>query len=193
MKVAITGGIGSGKSVVCYVFEKIGYPVFYADQVAKDVVEHDLVKEQVISLLGKEAFDEQGYNRSYVAQQVFADKQLLLQLNNIIHPEVKKAYDEFVKNHQGKITFKESALVFEEGIQDEYDAVMYVYASEAIRLKRTLSRDAHRSEVEVKNIMSHQVSFSKASLLADFVIINEGDESVLEQINEILEILHSEL
>lgn len=186
-RIGITGGIGSGKSIVCTILEKMGYSIFYADKVAKELVNTDgHLRKQIISLLGKIAFTESGnYNRSYVAQLVFEKPELLAQLNAIIHPAVGKAWEKWCAQRDKEIlVFKEAALL---SGKNQVDFWIYVDAPVAIRMDRVLNRDIQRSKEDVKNIMENQPLDNEYKKITDFTILNTGSlPAVIPQVLEIL-------
>jgi dephospho-CoA kinase len=115
IKLGITGGIGSGKSIVCKIFQTMGYLVYNADDRAKWLVDNDAeIRAEIIELLGNEAFFGNKYNKVYVAQKVFQNSALLHKLNVIIHPKVGVDFDKWVEfNKNQAILVKEAALMFE--------------------------------------------------------------------------------
>ncbi|MGR3812082.1 dephospho-CoA kinase [Jiulongibacter sp. NS-SX5] len=183
LKVGITGGIGSGKSTVAQVFETIGIPVYYADLEAKNLINNsEEIRIQIKQLLGEGAYSQEGYNKRYVAQKVFKNKELLLQLNEIVHPAVRAHFNSWASSQQNTpYVLKEAAVVEnKEGI----DYLIYVHASKETRLNRTLSRDIQRSKDEVMGIIEKQKSPEEFRALADFEIKNE-DQLLIEQVLQI--------
>ena len=194
IKLAITGGIGSGKSTICKIFEALGYPVFYSDKAAKQIINtNKLVQQQITDLLGQESFSDDGvYNITFVAQKIFKDNHLRSELNKIIHPQVKEAFKDFCKNSNSNIVIQEHPLLFETNQQNSFDEVIYVSSPTSVRIKNTLQRDKHRSEEDIKQIISRQFPEHKAILQTELIIYNDGQESLLEQVEEILEIISPE-
>ena len=190
IKVGITGGIGAGKSLICTILEKSGYPVYYADDRAKILISGDTeLQQQIIDLLGTESFVDGIYNTRYVAEQVFSNKELLEKLNLIVHPKVEDDFTAFTKEANAKIIFKESALLYETGGHKKLHATIYVSTPTALRIERIIKRDPLRTEEEIINIINKQIPESQAVLLADYIIINDEVESIIEQVTEIEEIL----
>lgn len=113
--IGLTGGIGSGKTTVAEFIEELGFPVYYSDDGAKDIVNDDeALKNKIKELLGEEAYDENGfYNRKYVSGIVFNDDEMRLQLNALIHPAVKIDFENWVASQKTEFVFKETALLFE--------------------------------------------------------------------------------
>jgi len=189
-KVGITGGIGSGKSLICKILEQSNYPIYYSDNRAKELIASNKdVQQEIVDLLGENAFVKGEYNRRFVAEQVFSNSKLLDGLNSIIRPRMEEDFTSFTKENTSKIIFKESALLFDTDEYKKLDATIYISSPKALRIERTLKRDTFRTKEEVENIIDKQIPESKAVLLADYIIVNDEVESVLEQINEIEEIL----
>lgn len=185
-KIGVTGGIGSGKTYVCQIFETMGYPVFYSDKEAKDLINHNLqVKEQIVDLLGEESYNEQGYNREYVAGKVFNDSNLLQKLNEIVHPAVREAFDEWSEKQNSELVFNEAALLFETGSNKSFDHIILVYADIDTRITRLLNRD-QSTEEEIKKRINSQWSDEEKMKLTDLYINNSEGEMLLPQIAKVL-------
>lgn len=185
LQIGITGGIGSGKSIVCRVFETLGAPVYYADERAKWLTEHDpILKADVMRVLGSQAYDSLGrYNRAWVASQVFAEPLLLGQLNAVIHPRVFADTALWVGQHADKpYVVKEAALMRAAGDGNTLDKVVVVTAPVALRIERIRLRDPHRSPAEIQHIIDRQVSDADRLQLADYVLYNDEEQLLLPQI-----------
>lgn len=183
--IGITGGIGSGKSTVAkYIAEK-GFSVYESDFWAKELVNHDEdLKQNIISLLGSKAYDENGkYDRKWVSEQVFDHQELLLQLNQLIHPAVRIHFQQWVNAQNGEFVFKETALLFELKLHIDCYKTILVTADENIRIKRVMDRDG-RTYREVKEIIDKQMPEQEKIKLADFVIENNGNLSLLQEKTE---------
>lgn len=181
--IAITGGIGSGKSLVCRVFATLGTPVYEADSRSKSLVCQDAtLKTAIVNLLGPEAYLPTGeYNRPWVAQQVFQDSALLAQLNALIHPRVQADTQEWVLAH-GEATFLiyEAALV--RGGDSRFAEVILVTAPLELRLKRTLARDTQRSETDIRSIMARQTPEEEWRKTVNGLIVNDDTQMLLPQV-----------
>jgi dephospho-CoA kinase len=186
LKIGLTGGIGAGKSIVAKVFETIGIPVFDADRVGKTILSDDLVaREQIIQLLGSEAYDKGIPNRKFIAEMIFNNDPLRTSLNNIIHPKVANEYETWVRNNsESAYTIKESAISFETGIYKKLDANILVVAPEQLRIERVMKRDNTDLEA-VKKRMDAQWSDEVKITLTDFVVTNDEKSGVLPQVLEI--------
>ena len=187
--IGITGGIGSGKSTVSQFIEELGFPVYDSDFWAKELVNLDEnLKSRIIELLGEESYDEHGkYNRKFVAEKVFDHQELLLQLNQIIHPAVKIHFENWVNAQNAEFVFKETALLFELKLNESCYQSILVTADENIRIKRVMDRDG-RTYREVKEIIDKQMPEVDKVKLADFVIQNNTDlESLKEFTHQVID------
>ena len=185
LQIGVTGGIGSGKSVVCQVFRALGVPVYEADARAKWLTEHDpILKADITRVLGSDAYDVLGrYNRSWVASQVFADPERLVLLNNVIHPRVFADTASWVdQNRRFTYVVKEAALMQAAGVGNSLDKVIVVHAPVALRIDRIRKRDPHRSAAEIQHIIDRQMSDTERLSLADYVLENNGSQLLLPQI-----------
>lgn len=194
--IGLTGGIGSGKSTVAKFIEEMGFPVYYSDVRAKEIVNDDeLLKKGIIELLGAKAYDENGlYDRKYVAEIVFNDEELLQKLNGMIHPAVKYDFEKWVGNQTTEFVFKETALLFELKLNESCFKSVLVTADDNLRLKRVMDRDG-KTYREVENVMNKQMPEKDKIKIADFVIFNNDGmdelqaetENVIRQIEKLNE------
>ena len=187
--IGITGGIGSGKSTVSKFIEELGFPVYDSDFWAKELVNVDEnLKSRIIELLGEESYDENGkYNRKFVAEKVFENQELLLKLNQIIHPAVKIHFENWVNAQNAEFVFKETALLFELKLNESCYQSILVTADENIRIKRVMDRDG-RTYREVKEIIDKQMPEVDKVKIADFVIQNNTDlESLKEFTHQVID------
>ncbi len=192
IKIGVTGGIGSGKSIVCKLFSLLGVPIYASDDRARDLMEHD---ETLIAALktefGEEVYTEHKLNRTYLAQQVFNDASKLSKLNALVHPCVAKDFDQWVlRNAHSPFVIKEAAVMLEANGNKQLDKVITVAAPEALRIQRVLKRDPHRTEKEVKAIMEKQFPENKNMALADFIITNDDKHLVIPQVMQLYQTLH---
>jgi dephospho-CoA kinase len=187
LRVGITGGIGSGKTTVCRIFEQLGIPVYYADERAKALmIENQSLVAKVKKLFGEEAYLPDGtLNRKWIGNIVFQDGKKLEQLNAIVHPAVIKdgeAWHQLQRNLP--YTLKESALLFEIKSEKFYDKTIVVYAPKETRLKRVIERDG-LTKAAVEARMDKQLDDEKKRQLADYVIINDGQKLLIPQVLQI--------
>lgn len=185
-KVGITGGIGAGKSLICSIISSMGYPVFNSDLEARKLLNTDLtIKRQIIDLFGKASYQNNELNRPYIAQQVFDDKQLLEQLNQLIHPAVRQSFSAWINLQTSQLVFNEAAILFETGGYKSYDYTILVTADTETRIKRVLKRDkTDRKAIEKR--MNNQWSGEQKKELANFVIDNNDNVLLLPQVLQII-------
>ncbi|WP_410497332.1 dephospho-CoA kinase [Chryseobacterium sp. POL2] len=190
--IGITGGIGSGKSSVARMIQERGYPVFYSDDRAKNIVNEDLILMQNIkNLLGEKAYQDGEYNRKYVADLVFNDSKLLEQLNHLIHPAVALDFENWTNAQDSEFIFKETALLFELGLNKDCFKSLLVTADDNTRIKRVMDRDG-KTYREVEKVIEKQMSEREKIKKADFVIYNNSDfDDLAIATNEFLEKLIS--
>lgn len=181
MKIGVTGGIGSGKSLLVSELERLGAVVYHADKKAKELVYLPEVKESIIKLFGEKAFENDTYNTKYIASIVFEDAIKLQALNSIIHPAVFKDLDRFCHQNEGKTIVYESALMMETGHTHLFDKVILVTAPLSLRIERVMSRDGVDRNAVLKRI-EKQWSDEKKRDLADIIIENIDKEETLNKV-----------
>lgn len=182
LKIGITGGIGSGKSIVAKVFEHLDIPVYNADTAAKSLMENDPgLRASITELFGTEAYLNGTLNRSFISSLVFKDPSLLAALNALVHPVTIQYGNEWMNRQSAPYVIKEAALIFESGTQDELDYVIGVYAPQALRIHRVMQRDTVTRE-QVLQRMANQLDESLKMKLCDFVVINDDQQLVLPQV-----------
>lgn len=186
-KIAVTGGIGSGKSALSAVLSQMGYPVFDADRLVTQVVQRPQVQQQLIALFGPSAFlsDSDGmrsYNRSWVRDQVFANPAQRAALEAIIHPALFQEFDSICQQLErtagGVWVFYEAALIFESSRESNFDAIVAVLADEQTRRDR-LALHRNLSQENVSAIFAAQVSDHIRRSKANFIIENNGSKADL--------------
>lgn len=184
-KVGITGGIGSGKTTVCKVFEVLGIPIFYADTVAKDIMIQDkLLMEGIRTAFGKESYFQDGkLNNKHIASIVFNNESELAKLNALVHPAVFRAFDVWEAQIVPDVpyTLKEAALLFESESYKMVDASILVTAPLQIKLDRVMARDGVSAE-QVKARMDKQLSDEEKIKMANHLILNDEEHSIIEQV-----------
>jgi dephospho-CoA kinase len=184
--IGITGGIGSGKSVVCRVLQLMGYPVYSSDQRAKELMQEDQqIIQELTNLFGIQAYLNKELNRPFIATQIFQDDSKRIQMNQIVHPAVREDFKKWTKNQVSPLVFQESALLFETGNYKQFDAVILVTASEKVRMERIKLRD-NLSEKAIQERFNAQMSEEEKKKLTAFIIQNNGDEFLVPQILDLL-------
>ena len=187
IKVGITGGIGVGKSFVANIIEKMGFPVFYSDKVAKALMNRDL---ELISLIKKEFGDDVYASNNLIKNKklsslAFRDNKALKNLNSLVHPFVKSNFKKWCINQNSKIVFKEAAILFESKSNIDLDRIICVSANKNIRIDRIIKRD-NRSKEEILKIISSQMDQKEKEKLSDYVIFNDEKNSIILQLTDIL-------
>ena len=185
--IGITGGIGSGKSIVCKIFSTMDIPIYDADSRAKHLINNDLsLKNSIKNLLGENAYTPTGeYNRKWVASKVFNNPDLLKQLNSLVHPCVHKDSHDWVKKYpKSPFLLYEAALMKAAGDNNMFDKVIVIQAPIEVRIKRIQSRDK-RSEQEIRDIIARQITDEERLKIADYVIENNDKKPLLGQVLEL--------
>jgi len=183
LKIGVTGGIGSGKTTVCKIFNVLGIPVYYADPRAKELMVTDPVLISAIkSLLGDKSYNEDlSLNRQYIAEIIFSDKNKLDALNSLVHPAVKRDFDKWSKSQKTPYVLKEAALLFESGSYKDLDKTILVTAPLELRIKRVTQRDNSTKESILSRVKNQMDEVDKEKL-ADYIIINDEKTSLIHQI-----------
>ncbi len=186
LRVGITGGIGSGKSTACRMFEALGIPVYDADYWAKWLIVNDPdLRNRLLHIFGPEVYAADGtYNRTFVASLVFSHPEKLAALNAAVHPAVERHSRQWHASEAQKdlpYTLKESALLVESQSHLFLDALIVVTAPERLRIHRVMQRD-QTTEAAVRARMQHQLPEAEKLALADFVLTNDGQELLLPQV-----------
>lgn len=173
--IGLTGGIGSGKSTVAQFIEAMGFPIYYSDVRAKDIVNDDnALKIKIIELLGENAYNADGqYNRKWVASQAFENNALLSDLNALIHPAVKVDFEQWISQQTAELVFKETALLFELNLNQNCYKSILITAEDNLRIKRVMDRDG-KTYREVEAIMNQQMPEKDKIRKADYIIYNNG-------------------
>ena len=182
-KVGITGGIGSGKTMVCKIFEVLGVPVYYADFHAKRLMETDPgIRQELVRFFGPSVVSNGKINREKLAQIIFNDRDALNSVNNIVHPAVRKdfiAWESRMTEHDYII--EEAAILFESGAYKLLNFNIAVSAPEELRISRVMARDNVSREAVLRRI-SNQMTEQERIKLADDIILNDESELLIPQI-----------
>lgn len=185
IKLGITGGIGSGKTTVCKVFEQLGIPVFYADTVAKTIMVSDpILIAGVKDAFGAESYDNAGLlNNKHIAGIVFNDQNELSKLNALVHPAVFRAFDQWITSVPDNVPYilKEAALLFESGSYKDCDHSILVTSPITLRIERVMQRDSVTAE-QVQARIDKQMGDLEKSRMADIHILNDEHQSIILQV-----------
>ncbi len=183
LRLGITGGIGSGKTLVCSIFQQLGVPVYNADTRAKWLINnHTELKTKLIKQFGEATFKDGLYNTVHISSIVFGNPTQLALLNAIIHPAVFEDWKQFCELHQtAPLVIKEAAIMLETDSKYTVDKIALVYAPLAIRMQRVMQRD-QISEADLLKKINAQMAEEEKLKLADYVIVNDGEQSLVEQV-----------
>jgi dephospho-CoA kinase len=189
IKIGITGGIGSGKSVVSSLLTVYGIPVYSADNEGKRLSDESMViRKKLTDLFGKEIYAEDRLDRPKLASFVFNNEKLLGKVNSIIHPVINKDFKDWIKHQETKLCALESAILFESAFDKDMDAVLMVYTPVELRLTRVMQRDGF-SEAEVMKRMNRQMSDVLKREKSDYVIVNDDKQPLIPQIEAFIKII----
>jgi len=181
LKIGLTGGLGSGKTMVSKIFASLGIPVFYADDIAKKIMNEDeVLKQEIINLFGKEAYKET-LNRKHIAEVVYKNTFKLEQLNALVHPRTIAAANEWMQKQNSPYIIKEAALMFEAGAAVNLNYIIGVYAPQNLRINRVMKRN-HFTREQILERINNQIDETIKMKLCDFIIINDEQQAILPQI-----------
>lgn len=187
LRLAITGGIGSGKTTVAKALEAYGVPVYYSDFWARYLQENSPeIVEQIKLVFGKNAYHTDGtLNREFLSKEVFANAESLAKLNRIVHGAVMRHFEQWADEQKADIVALESAIIFENGLERYFDKTLAVIAPQAVKIER-VARRSKLPKAEILARIRSQMSSREQKAKADFVIKNDGKVAVMPQIEEIL-------
>lgn len=193
--VGLTGGIGSGKSTVAFIFELLGIPVYSSDRAARHLMENDpVIKSEIINLLGIKSYQNTQLNRKYIASLVFENETLLGKLNAIVHPAVYEDFNIWISKQKATYVIKESALLLDTLRHQPVDQIITVFAPREIRIERIMNRDGLSFE-ETTLRMSQQRSDKEFLDNSDYVVVNDNVHSLSRQVltihNELIKFAYS--
>ncbi|MBO7601554.1 MAG: dephospho-CoA kinase [Bacteroidaceae bacterium] len=189
IRLGITGGIGSGKSVVAHVLQALGIPVFDCDAESKRLtVVHPHIRQQLVALLGAKVYQGNALNKPYLANYLFSSPEHVQQINSIIHPVLKDYFLQWVSEQSTKFVAIESAILFEAGYDDVVDYVVMISAPLEVRIARSIRRDGvTRSAIEER--IRQQMDDEEKRRRSQFDVVNDGVVPVIPQVLEIINTL----
>ncbi len=184
--VGVTGGIGSGKTTVCQIFEHLNVPIYYADSRAKELMASNSdLKAAIIKSFGEDSYTNGQLNRPYLAKLVFTSPEKLALLNSLVHPAVANDFESWLEeNDTVPYVLKEAAILFESGAYQDVNTSVLVIAPEDVRLQRVMKRDGSSKE-EVLQRMKNQWTQERKAKLADHIINNDGTQLLIPQVLEL--------
>lgn len=186
-KIGITGGIGSGKSVVSHLLDVMGVPMYISDIETKKLMQSDEeIRRSLIALLGEEVYVGGSLNKPMLAAYLFASDQHAREINAIVHPRVKADFRRWAQEHdRHPLVGIESAILIEAGFAAEVDKVVMVYAPREVRVARAIKRDCSSRE-QIEQRIRSQMDDEVKREYADFVIVNDGERALIPQVQELL-------
>lgn len=184
-KVGITGGIGSGKSVVCELLQEQGVAVYNSDARAKSLMSSSkAIRNALVDAFGDDCFVGEELNRSFLASKVFGDEAALQQLNAIVHPAVREDFRRWAEEQSAPYVVLESAILFDSGFDGEVDTTLAVMAPMEERVRRCMERDNASREAILSRI-SHQMSDEELHGRAARTIVNLRLDYLEEDIQQL--------
>ena len=187
IKIGITGGIGSGKSVVSHLLEIMNIPVYISDVASKELTNSDPeIRRELISLLGEDVYVNDELNKPLVASYLFKNQENAARINGIIHPRVKQDFRTWTANYpEADIVGIESAILMEAGFSNEVDKIVMVYSPLDVRIKRVMKRDSSSYE-EILQRINRQMDDEIKKEKADFIIFNDEETPLIPQVEKLL-------
>ena len=188
IKLAITGCIGSGKSVVSRMMNVLGVPVYDCDVNAKRLMTDDeFIVSELKRMFGDECYEDDGtLNRQYIASRIFTDKENIKRVNSLVHPVVKRDFEEWAEKQKSSVVAVETAILYESGMIEAVDKVLVVWADRETAINRTMQRSG-MNRIQVENRMNNQMSVDDLLLMSDYSLYNDGDEPLLPRVMSVVE------
>ncbi|MBR3616795.1 MAG: dephospho-CoA kinase [Bacteroidaceae bacterium] len=188
IKLAITGGIGCGKSVVSHIMDVMGVPVYDCDRRAKEIMVTDAsIVKGLKRMFGDSCYNDDGtLNRHFIASRIFTDDNNIERVNSLVHPAVKKDFEKWAAGKECPVVAVETAVLYESGMIESVDKVLVVWADKEIAIRRTMKRSG-MSRNQVLSRMQKQVSSDELLLLTDYSIYNDGDTPLLPEVVSLLD------
>ena len=184
-KIAITGNIGSGKSLVCKIFNHLGINTFHSDEETKKLYFLPEIKKEIINHLGEEVYFADGsLNKKLLSYHLFQNKEALQFIEDLLYPKLNQVFDEWCERQTSSFVLFESAILFEKNFDKKFDKIIFVSAPEEVRLKRAMLRD-NCDEENVRSRMRLQWDEETKKAKSDYIINNDGVEMLIPQVMKI--------
>ena len=192
--IGVTGGIGSGKSYICRIISSLGFPVYNCDAEAKKLMNTNKhIINSLKQLIGENSYDSEGnLNKPIIAQFLFANEENAHKINSVVHPVVKEDFRSWASAQNADLIFMESAILFESGFNDVVDNVITITAPPETRIERTIRRDNTTREQVIAR-MNQQMQDEERVRLSDYIISNNTNDNVEQQIKTIIETLNKQV
>ncbi len=190
-RIGITGNIGSGKSLVCKIFDHLGVNTFFSDEETKKLYLLPDIKEQILNYFNDEVYFKDGtLNKKLLSYHLFRNHKALQFIEEILYPKLNATFDKWCERQTTNYVLFESAILFEKKFSDQFEKIIFVSAPEDIRLQRTMLRDRCNEE-NVRARMRLQWDEDTKKAESDFIIFNDGDKMLIPQVLEIHKILQT--
>ena len=192
--IGVTGGIGSGKSYICRIISSLGFPVYNCDAEAKKLMNTNKhIINSLKQLIGENSYDSEGnLNKPIITQFLFANEENAHKINSVVHPVVKEDFRSWASAQNADLIFMESAILFESGFIDVVDNVITITAPPETRIERTIRRDNTTREQVIAR-MNQQMQDEERVRLSDYIICNNTNDNVEQQIKTIIETLSKQV
>ena len=191
-KIGITGNIGSGKSLVCKIFNHLGINTFYSDEETKKLYLLPEIRKQIVDYFKDEVYFQDGsLNKKLLSYHLFQNPKALQFIETILYPKLNETFDRWCKRQSSDFVLFESAILFEKKFESQFDKIIFVSAPEDVRLQRAMLRD-NCNEENVRSRMRLQWDEKTKIQKSDFVIINDGKKMLVPQAVKIWEIINNE-
>ena len=185
-RIGLTGGIGSGKSFIANILEHMGFPVYYSDLRSKELTKSNpSIKTGLISLFGEEVYSDDQLNTQLVATKIFQNEEIRQKVNELIHPIVRKDFEDWVTNQKTTLVFNEAAILFETGAYNNFDANILICAPLELKIQRVMKRE-NCSREHVLARMNKQWPDAEKMKLANYCVVNNNQLPVLDQLEVIM-------
>ncbi|MDC0622548.1 dephospho-CoA kinase [Flavobacteriaceae bacterium] len=176
-KVAITGGIGSGKTYISKMFSKLGVPIYNSDQKANSIIKSNIVvKKSIINAFGSDSFINNELNKKHISKIIFNNNSKLRLINSIVHPLVYEDYNNWLLGQKNSYTIYESAIIYENDTINNFDKIIGVISDNDLKISRLLSRGM--AKLSITNIMKNQAVDTEIIRISDFLIYNNLNNNI---------------
>ena len=184
-RIGITGNLGSGKSLVCKIFNHLGINTFHSDEEAKKLYFLPDVKKEIVGRFGEEVYFEDGsLNKKLLSYHLFQNKEALQFIEDLLYPKLNQVFDEWCEKQTSNYVLFESAILFEKNFDKQFDKIIFVSAPEDVRVKRAMLRDKCDEE-NVRSRMRLQCDEEMKIAKSDYIINNDGIEMLIPQVLKI--------
>ena len=184
-RIGITGNIGSGKSLVCKIFNHLGISTFHSDEETQKLYFLPDIKKEIVGRFGDEVYFEDGsLNKKLLSYHLFQNKEALQFIEDLLYPKLNQVFDEWCEKQTSKYILFESAILFEKNFDRQFDKIIFVSAPEDVRVKRAMQRD-RCDEENVRSRMRLQWDEETKKAKSDYIINNDNNVMLIPQVMRI--------